>query len=200
MDAPTDEDLLQAYLAGDAAAFELLVRRHTRELYQLAVRFTGNSAAAEDVVQETFLQLHASAGRFDPARRFKPWLFTIAANKARDHLRRRDRKREVPLDAPLNAGEESGQRYIDLFSGSEAQPMEEMALEEKRRLVRGVVEQMPDRLCEVLVLAYYHRFPYREMAEILDIPLGTVKSRLHAAVRCFDELHRAAVEQHSRSK
>ena len=200
MDAPTDEQLLQEYLDGHDAGFELLVRRHARELHQFAIRFTGNAAAAEDVVQETFLQLHASADRFDPRRRFKPWLFTIAANKARDYLRRRDRKREVPIEAPVDDASESGRRFVDLLSGENQPPYEGMAIEEKRRLVRSVVEVMPARLCEVLTLAYYHRFAYKEIAEIIGIPLGTVKSRLHAAVACFAEMHREAVEQYSRKR
>ena len=200
MDAPTDEHLLQAYLDGDAAGFELLVRRHAQELHQFAMRFTGNSAAADDVVQETFLQLHTSAGRFDPTRRFKPWLFTIAANKARDYLRRRDRKREVPFEAPMDPTSETGKRFIDLFSIDYTPVQADLGIEDRRHLVRSVVESMPARLCEVLVLAYYHRFPYKEIGEIADIPLGTVKSRLHAAVRWFGKHYRAAAEERSRSE
>jgi len=94
VEAPTDETLLQEYVEGQTANFELLVRRHTRELFQFVLRFTRSSMAAEDVVQETFLQVHLSAGSFDFSRRFKPWLFTIGANKARDYLRSRIRKRE----------------------------------------------------------------------------------------------------------
>ena len=117
MDAPTDERLLQEYLDGDAASFELLVRRHTQELYQFALRFTSDSVAAEDVVQETLLQVHTSAGNFDPKRRFKPWLFTVAANKARDHLRRRKRRRELPFDAKIPSEDQASQSFIDLLSG-----------------------------------------------------------------------------------
>jgi RNA polymerase sigma-70 factor (ECF subfamily) len=106
--APTDEQLLEEYLQGKTASFELLVRRHASELYQFAVRFTGDAMAAEDVVQETFLQVHHSAGDFDRSRRFKPWLFTIAANKARDHLRRLSRRREVSFEAQIGNDSEIG--------------------------------------------------------------------------------------------
>ncbi len=190
MDAPTDERLLQEYLEGDPAGFERLVRRYAPELHQFTLRFTGNSASAEDVVQETFLQVHSSAGTFDPARRFKPWLFTIAANKARDYLRRRERKREVSFEVSIGGVGEADRRFLDLLSGDDAPPLEDVVLEERRRLVRTVVEGMPARLCETLILAYYHRFPYREIAEIVGIPLGTVKSRLHAAVACFAERYK----------
>ena len=193
MIAPTDEQLLRQFLDGDRAAFELLVRRHSPELYQFATRLTGRSAAAEDVVQETFLQVHQSAGSFDPARRFKPWLFTIAANKARDLLRRRSRRRETPIDTPIGDDEGSGQRLVELLESGAPAPDDSMQLDEKRRLFRELVEDMPPRLWEVLNLAYYHHYPYKEIGEILGIPLGTVKSRLHAAIAWFAERYRAAV-------
>ena len=193
MDAPTDQKLLQEYLDGKAGSFELLVRRHTRELYQFVLRFTGDSVAAEDVVQETFLQVYSSARTFDPHRRFKPWLFTIAANKARDALRRRNRRHEVPFDANIGDENETGRRFVDLLSAEDTTPDEALLADEKRQAVRGVVESMPDNLSEVLILAYYHRFPYKEIGEIVGIPLGTVKSRLHAAVVCFGKRYREAV-------
>lgn len=197
MNAPTDEQLLHEYLDGQVSSFELLVRRHAPELQSFVLRFTGDSVAAEDVVQETFLQVHNSADSFDQTRRFKPWLFTIAANKARDHLRRLGRRREVPIDAHVGSEAEAGQRYIDLFSGEDVLPDERLHLEEKRRVVRDLVEQMPTKLSEVLVLAYFHRFSYNEIAEIVGIPLGTVKSRLHAAVVHFGQRYREVVTQHA---
>ena len=193
MDAPTDEQLLQEYLRGQVASFELLVRRHAGELHQFALRFTSDSVAADDVVQETLLQVHNVARSFDPTRRFKPWLFTIAANKARDHLRRRARRREVPFDAHPGHEKESKQRFIHLLSGDWVSPDEDLLLEEKKRIVKSVIEEMPTKLCEVLILAYYHRFPYKEIGEIVGIPLGTVKSRLHAAVVWFGERYKQVV-------
>ncbi len=200
MNAPTDETLLQDYLDGEAAGFELLVRRHAQELHQFILRFTGDAVAAEDVVQEAFLQVHNSAREFDPARRFKPWLFTIAANKARDYLRKVSRRREVPFDAHVGNEDEAGQRFIDLLSGKDVLPDENLALDEKRQFARGIMETMPTKLSEVLILAYYHRFPYREIAEIVGIPLGTVKSRLHAAVVHFGLRFREAVAEQARDE
>jgi RNA polymerase sigma-70 factor (ECF subfamily) len=195
VEAPTDEKLFQDYLDGEPGSFELLVRRHTQELYQFALRFTRNSVAAEDVVQETFLQMHASGRSFDPRRRFKPWLFTIAANKARDHIRRRKRRRELPFEAQMSNEDDAGQRFLDLLSTESESPGENLLLEEKRRIVKSAVDTMPPKLCEVLILAYYHRFAYKEIAEIVGIPLGTVKSRLHAAVAAFEACYRELVKQ-----
>ena len=200
MNAPTDEQLLRDHIAGEGSSFELLVRRHSQELFQFVVRFTGATGAADDVVQETFLQVHRSADQFDTNRRFKPWLFTIGANKARDHLRRVSRRREVPLDAHVSGDDDAGQRFVDLLDGGDVLPEDDLALDEKRRLVRSLLESMPQKLREVLVLAYYHRFPYRDIADIVGVPLGTVKSRLHGAVVNFGKRYRKAVVGHEQEQ
>jgi RNA polymerase sigma-70 factor (ECF subfamily) len=145
----------------------------------------GDRGAAEDVFQESFLQVHLSADQFDPERRFKPWLFTIAANKARDHLRSQARRATSPLQATIDAGDEESGEYIDLMASQIPAPSGRMEEQELRGQVRAAVDSMPDNLREVLLLSYFHQFPYRQISEILHVPLGTVKSRLHAAVACF---------------
>ena len=195
MNAPTDEKLLKDFLGGNPASFELLVRRHSQELHQFVLRFTGDSVAAEDVVQDTLLQVHQAADQFDPTRRFKPWLFTIAANKARDYLRRRSRKREVSFEAQLQSESGSTKRFIDLLSGEASSPDTGLLQEEMRQIVKAVVGEMPEPLKEVLILAYFHRFPYKHISEIVGIPLGTVKSRLHTAVIWFADKYRSVMEQ-----
>src|SRR6185436_21184411 len=99
LDKRSDESLLQAYQHGEREAFATLMHRYANELLHFLVRFLGSRAAADDVFQETFLQVHLSAETFDTQRRFKPWLFTIAANKARDYLRRNSRRQTPQLSA-----------------------------------------------------------------------------------------------------
>lgn len=195
MNTPTDEQLLADYVAGQSDVFELLVRRHSAELYRFLVRFTGNAAAAEDVVQEAFLQVHLSAASFDRSRRFKPWLFTIAANKARDLMRSKSRRPEMPLDARVGTSDEEGQRFMDFLADTSNVPSGVMEQDEEQDRVRSVLARMPSHLREVLVLSYYHRFPYKEIAEIFNVPLGTVKSRLHAAVAAFGQAYKAATQE-----
>src|SRR5688500_13099813 len=98
----TDEQLVAEYRQGDRASFAQLMARYQRELYHFLVRFLGDRAAAEDVFQETFLQGHQSADQFDLSRRFRPWLFTIAANKARDLIRSQARRPTNPLAASVS--------------------------------------------------------------------------------------------------
>jgi RNA polymerase sigma-70 factor (ECF subfamily) len=184
-----DEELLADHLAGRPGAFDALVARYTDELYGFLLRFVGNAAVADDLVQEAFLQVHLAAGAFDPERKFRPWLYTIAANKARDYLRGRGRRSEQSLDnrGPRDEGPGPGQ----LLAADDAAADELVAGEQTRQAVRTVIAKMPEHLRLILVLGYYHQLPYAEMAEILDIPVGTVKSRLHAAVTHFAKLWRA---------
>ena len=194
---PTDEQLIAEHAGGRTDRFELLVGRHSQELYHFLVRFTGGTAAADDILQETFLQVHLSADSFDTSRRFKPWLFTIAANKARDMLRGRARRPEVPLDATVGDGDQQTQRFLDFLAGTDDGPARTLENDEQEQLVRRIVQQLPEHLSEALILAYYHQFPYKDMAEILGIPLGTVKSRLHAAVATFARAYREATAAES---
>jgi RNA polymerase sigma-70 factor (ECF subfamily) len=181
----SDEELLSAYRDGDRASFATLVERYQRELFHFLVRFLGDRAAAEDIFQEAFLQVHQSADQFDPQRRFRPWLFTIAANKARDLMRSQARRPTNPLQASINSGDDESGTFIDLMESSHPMPGESMEREELQRVVQQTVEGMPEHLREILLLSYFHQFPYKEISDILGIPLGTVKSRLHAAVAYF---------------
>lgn len=183
--------MLEAYRRGESAALEVLVRRHHDDLLRFLIRLVGDRTGAEDVFQETFLQIHVSAESFDASRRFKPWLFTIAANKARDHLRRTSRRRTLDLSAPVsgsgNRGGNDGEgpSFVDLLQVDIAQPGEVVDLAERDRMVQRAVAELPLTLREVLLLAYFQKLSYNDIAEALQIPLGTVKSRLHAAVAAF---------------
>src|SRR3954471_16738281 len=115
-------------------SFSQLVERYQRELFHFLVRFLGDRAAAEDVFQETFLQVHQSAEQFDPQRRFRPWLFTIAANKARDLIRSQARRPANPLQASISPGDEESGEFIDLMSSASelpSEPMEKIELQQQ---------------------------------------------------------------------
>jgi RNA polymerase sigma-70 factor (ECF subfamily) len=189
--AVTDEQLLDGYRQGDKPSFASLVERYQRELFHFLVRFLGDRAAAEDVFQETFLQVHQSADQFDLQRRFRPWLFTIAANKARDLMRSQARRPTNPLQASISPGDEDSGQFIDLMESASSQPFEPLEKAELQGLVQGTVMGMPEHLREILLLSYFHQFPYKQISDILEIPLGTVKSRLHAAVAYFGDRWKA---------
>ena len=188
MSQRTDEKLLEDYRHGDTEAFRMLIGRHKDDLLRFLVRLTGDRQAAEDIFQETFLQVHISADTFDPTRRFKPWLFTIGANKARDLLRKRVRRQEVDLSAPVSragGGDDGGQTFVDLMQVKVPPPEEGLESEERDQQVQRAIDRMPSALKEILLLAYFQRLSYAQIADELEIPLGTVKSRLHSAVAAF---------------
>lgn len=189
MESRTDEQLFTAYRKGDLATFRTLIERYHEELIRFLVRLLGDRQAAEDVFQDTFLQIHQSAGTFDATRRFRPWLFTIAANKGRDYLRKKGRRPQLDLSAPIGgdrAGEgDGGAMYVDLMEIDVPAPDAGMDSRERDALVQQALEGLPPALREILVLAYFQRLSYVQIADDLEIPLGTVKSRLHAAVAAF---------------
>ena len=143
--------------------------------------------------------MHLSAPTFDKERVFKPWLFTIAANKARDWHRRQKRRRAASLDAPVG-GDPDGARMIDLMEAEAEAPSAAMEATEARDRVKVVVDGMPAIYREVLQLNYFQKMSYQQISEVLGVPLGTVKSRLHAAVATFAESWKASGKQPPRTK
>jgi RNA polymerase sigma-70 factor (ECF subfamily) len=179
----SDEDLLLRFCKGQTEAFGVLVRRYERELYGYLRRYLGDGNLAEDVFQNTFLQLYLKSGQYEPGRPVRPWLYTIATHQAIDALRRGARHQAVSLDVQREAGGDGeAQTLMDLLENREPGPLEMAHGQERRQRVRAAVDQLPAFLRQVLVMAYYQGLKYREIADVLGIPVGTVKSRLHAAL------------------
>jgi len=179
----TDEELVVEYRTdGDREVFALLVRRYERELYSYLRRYLGSAEMAEDVFQATFLQVHLKCDRFDANRRFRPWLYTVATNQAIDAQRRNKRHRMVSLDRPVSADNVDIGALVDLLEGDERDPLENVSQLERGQWVQDALDGLSESMRSVVHLVYYQGMKYREAAEILDIPVGTVKSRLHAAI------------------
>lgn len=180
----SDEQVFEAFRAEEPGAYRELIERYHDDLLRFLTRMVGDRAAAEDIFQDTFLQVHISAHSFDSSRRFRPWLFTIAANKARDYLRKKNRRKTVELSAPIKKSE-SGASFVDLLEVDIPSPDAAMDLSERDEMVQRALDQLGPALREVLLLAYFQRLSYAQIAEDLGIPLGTVKSRMHSAVASF---------------
>lgn len=186
--ACSDESLFGKCCRGDAAAFGALVRRYERELYGYLRRYLGDASLADDVFQDTFLQMYLKRDQYEAGRPVRPWLYTIATHQAIDALRRINRRPAVSLE--LASGEDANgelQSLMDLLEARGPAPLDGVLAEEARQLVRQSVDQLPEFLRQVVVLAYYQGLKYRDVAEILGIPVGTVKSRLHAALQRLQE-------------
>ncbi len=185
----SDEELLLAYREGnDRQAFAELVSRYERELYSYLRRYLGDASMAEDAFQTTFLQVHLKCDQFEEGRKFRPWLYTIATNQAIDAQRRNRRHRNVSLDRNLrHEGTDDVGSLMDLLESKEPTPDNRVDSTQQQQWIRQAVEQLPDALREAVNLVYYQGMKYREAADILDIPVGTVKSRLHSAILKLNE-------------
>lgn len=186
----SDEILFDRYRSGETEAFRALIERYHDELLAFLYRLVGDRQAAEDVFQEAWVQVHLSADTFDRERTFRPWLFTIAANKGRDYLRKKGRRQTVDLSAPVRQDASGAATFVDLMEIDVPPPDAAMQDQERDAMVQRAIEGMSPQLREILLLAYFQRLSYAQIAEDLKIPLGTVKSRLHAAVASFAHKYR----------
>jgi RNA polymerase sigma-70 factor (ECF subfamily) len=160
-------------------------------------RYLGDASLAEDVFQNTFLQLYTRIGTYESGRPVRPWLYTIATHQAIDALRRAGRHQAVSLDQCRDEPQTGDvQNLITLLQSHGPSPLEQVQADERKDLVRDSVERLPEFLRQVVVLAYYQGLKYREIADILDIPVGTVKSRLHAALLRLQEAWNTAASLH----
>ena len=189
----SDAELLAQYAAGEEAAFREIVNRYKNGLYAFLKKFLPHQGMLEDVFQETFLQLFTSRDSFDVSRPLRPWLFTIAANKAKDALRKQQRTAAIPIGTIAKPDEMSFDDVLNTLTSDNTMPYEELENNETALHVRGIIANMPENLREILILAYFNKFSYKQMALILSIPIGTVKSRLHTAVGRFAKDWKASV-------
>jgi RNA polymerase sigma-70 factor, ECF subfamily len=194
----TDEELLAEYrLAGSPQIFETLVRRYERELYNYLRRFLGNTVLAEDAFQATFMQVHLKGHLFDDGRKVRPWLYTVATNQAIDIQRRNRRHRLVSLDRVSRSEHQELGALINLLSSREDDPGDQMEQGERKDWVRDAVAALPEQLRTAVGLVYFKGLKYREAADQLNVPVGTVKSRIHSAVKRLGEAWEAQSSQQS---
>ncbi len=181
----SDEALVEHYQQSrNRECFEELVARYERELYNYLRRYLGNPALAEDAFQGTFLQLHLKCEQFKTGARLRPWLYTIATHQAIDALRKSKRHQMVSLDRTTHDDHQAELGSLgDLLADSGEGPARNLQRLERQQWIRDAVGRLPEHLEVVVRLAYYQGLKYREVADVLDVPVGTVKSRLHAAVQ-----------------
>ena len=193
----SDEQLLLAYRDhADRAAFDELVHRYERELYSYLRRYVGDTTLAEDAFQTTFLQIHLKCDQFDEGRKFRPWLYTIATNQAIDTQRRNKRHRSVSLDRSARHPENDDLgSLLNLLVSREPDPEEQVVTSQQTAWIRCAVDQLPDGLRDAVNLVYYQGLKYREAADVLRIPVGTVKSRLHSAILKLNEAWTDSISQ-----
>jgi RNA polymerase sigma factor (sigma-70 family) len=169
----SDTELLQRCREGDQAAWRELVSRHTRRVFNLAYRFVGRVDEAEDLTQDVFVKVYQSLDRYrDTEGVFTTWLTTVTRNQAIDHYRRRREERQRRADNP---------EILDFMASPEEGPLRGLEREERIEFVRRGLRALPAELREPLILCDLQGMAYEEIARTLDMPLGTVKSRINRA-------------------
>jgi len=169
---PTDEELVAAFQQGDAAAFDALVSRWDRKIHGAIYRVVGRDDDARDLCQEAFLKAYRGLGTFKREARFSSWLYQIALNVCRDRLRRRRGKTAVSLDDAEEA-RDGGLRTAG------PSPLELVEAQDLRHLVAEAMATLTADEREVVILKEYQDLTFPEIAEVLDLPLSTVKTRLY---------------------
>lgn len=183
-----DEDLIQNYLQGDERSFEILVKRYLKPIYRFIYQYVSNSQNAEDLTQEVFLKVWRFIKKFDFDRKFKTWIFTIAKNTTLDFLKK---KKDLPFSVFSN---EKGQTIIDEKIFDSDFDFEKII--ERRDLAQRlnlIIKKIPLIYREILFLYYFDGFNFREIAEILNQPLNTIKSRHRRAIIILKKLLSAII-------
>jgi RNA polymerase sigma-70 factor (ECF subfamily) len=181
-DADLDRALVARARAGDTEALDALVAGHQDRVFSLACRMLGDREDALDVCQEVFLTVFQNLGRFEERARFSTWLYRVAVNRCRDELRRRGtvkHTRPLSLDRPRGEDDERNPGPQPVADGP--RPEQRVESRERRAEIEDAVGALPDDLREVVVLRDLQQLSYEELAALLGIPIGTVRSRLHRA-------------------
>ena len=172
-----DLAIIQRCLAGDERAYRELVKRYQSMVFSVALRMVRQSQDAEDITQETFVRMFGALQRYDPSRPFAAWLMTIASRLSIDHLRRR-RVRPISL-FQREAGSDE-ERVIDVRDPGLG-PEDVTSHREEERRTEELIDSLPPHYRIVVLLRHQQDLSYDEIARTLDLPLGTVKARIHRA-------------------
>ena len=160
---------------GDQNAFAEIVEIYKDKVYQLCYRMTGNPFEAEDIAQEAFIRAYVNIDRFQMDRKFSTWLFRIATNLCIDRLRKR--KPDYSLDAEISGTE--GMTLYSQIASRDHPPDQEVENLEIQSLIQQEIMKLPEKYRSAIILKYIEELSLQEISEILDLPIGTVKTRIH---------------------
>lgn len=173
--SPTDEELIARFQEGDTYAFDLLVKRYQDPLLNFVYRFLGNHTEAEDIVQETFYRLYKNKHYYREIAKFSTWIYTIAGNLAKTELRKRNRRKLFSISHFM-----STEKDYDI-PDSNFTPDTVTNSQITDKIIQRAIDRLSPKFKEVIVLRDIQGMSYEEIAEIVKIPLGTVKSRVNRA-------------------
>ena len=171
---PTDEELMDAYVDGDDAAFRDLFERYAPILLRLTRRHLRDDELAQEIVQQTFFRLHGARNDFRRGSKLRPWVMTIAMNLVREHWRRKKRRKMSDLEVDTQAAPQADYMPIEL--------------QQRSALLHGALERLPNSQREVVELHWFQERPYAEIAQIVGTSEGAVRVRAHRAYTTLKQL------------
>ncbi len=174
----SEQLLLERAKSGDVAAFEELIDAYQKKVFNLALRIIGNYDDAADLAQETFVRIFKAISNFKEQSSFSTWIYRITTNVCLDEIRKRKNKKVVSLDEDIHMDDGDMKRQV---VSDDPGPDEAAEREEVRRVVNNAINKLPEDQRSVIILRDLHGMSYEEIAKILDLPGGTVKSRINRA-------------------
>jgi RNA polymerase sigma-70 factor (ECF subfamily) len=178
-----DEALMIRYQKGDVRAFEVLLERHRRPIFNFILRYVGARDRAEDLMQETFLRVIKGVASYQRQAKFTTWLYTIARNLCFDHSRRQKHRKAASLDAPMGGSDDGNERtLLDVVAGDELGADRQAISRQLHVTLHRAIASLPDEQREVFLLREFQDLPFKDIGEIVGVPENTVKSRMRYAL------------------
>ncbi len=188
----TDEELVRNTLKGDESCFEQIVKKYERLVYSICYRMFNNKEDALDYSQETFVKVYKNMEKAIGKGNFKSWICTIATNTCLDELRKRSKKKTLSLDEQYDTGDNNVKYEV---ADDAPTPLEELVTKEDNSLLNEAINQLSDDYKSIIVLRDIEGLSYDEIGEILDITIGTVKSRISRARKKLQKLYIDLLQQ-----
>ena len=178
----SDEELMLSYRDGDDEAFEILYRRYEKPVLNFIYRLVMSASDVEELCQETFFRVARGKKKYKVTAKFKTWLFQIALNLCRDRLRRMKHRSHLSLNALMLSQDDEYVELQELISHpSSADPMKQVETGEQKAMVQQAIVSLPEEQRLVVIMREYHGLKFSEIADIMDCPVGTVKSHNYRA-------------------
>ncbi len=179
--ADADEDLMVRYQQGEVRAFEVLLGRHRKAVFNFILRYVGDKETAEDLLQETFMRVIKGADAYKRQAKFTTWLYTIARNLCVDQTRRRKHRKHASLDAPMAAEDDSG-TLLDVIPSSEMASDRKSVNKQLYQRLQGAIGALSEEQREVFLMREFLDMPFKQIADVVGVPENTVKSRMRYAL------------------
>ena len=177
----SDEDLMVRYQGGEVRAFEILLGRHRKPVFNFILRYVGDKETAEDLLQETFMRVIKGAEAYKRQAKFTTWLYTIARNLCVDQTRRRKHRKHASLDAPMSSDEDSG-TLLDVVSGNEMASDRKTVNKQLEQRMNQAIQSLVEEQREVFMMREFLDMPFKQIADVVGVPENTVKSRMRYAL------------------